>query len=594
MHGRLMSLRDDTLEAERAVLGAVLVDASAAETALNKLKAENFSNPQLATVFRAVERLAGRGDPVELPSVTMELSEGEKLEEAGGAAFVSMLTDDCPSVANVGWYADKVVRYAYDRRALEAFRLATQGLEDGGDAEAAMAKVSAATGSLRGESQEAVSSILDRLWVPPPIEEMVEPPPRRRWLLQRDDDSGDLVGVFPLGKVGLIPGAGGTGKTRAFFQLAIAIATGRDWLGFFRISDEARTGKVVLFLAEEDAEERRKRLYSACRAECLTGEEIQRVHDNVVIVPLAGHPLPLVREVDGQLIETAEFRAIFKKLEDEGPTSLVVFDPMTRFAAGVESSNDVATAFFQRIERFCEAPGRPSVIVAAHTSQNDRENGKATPRGVSGQIDAARWVLSMVPKGRSTVIVSQMKSNYSVPFNDVELVWDDESLVLKTDAHRTRDEIKAQAARDDTLSKDMNHVLIEIFKRGGFHGRVDDFIKLIGVPRERGRTAVSTLAGEGLIDAAGVTKNRRYFLTDAGLSMARQLSPPPIETTPGGESRPPAGGSLSTFADAKVGESPARVARVEESTENQPQKTFNRGTPESGFPDLEADDVEFF
>src|SRR5262249_25635901 len=87
-----------------------------------------------------------------------------------------------------------------------------------------------------------------------------KPPERRSWLLrdQRTDS-----GVLPLGKVGMLAGAGGAGKTMALTQLAVAVATGTPWLGVLEV---AAQGNVLLILGEEDAEEVRRRLYRAYQA----------------------------------------------------------------------------------------------------------------------------------------------------------------------------------------------------------------------------------------------------------------------------------------------------------------------------------------
>ena len=131
-----MSRHDDTLEAEAAVLGAVLVDPEAARVALGIINGPgDFIDTRHATVWRSLERLAGRGEPVDLITVTRELSEGGKIKEAGGAGFVSALLDALPDVANVDHHARLVVRDARDRRVLAELRLATQAAEDGKHAE---------------------------------------------------------------------------------------------------------------------------------------------------------------------------------------------------------------------------------------------------------------------------------------------------------------------------------------------------------------------------------------------------------------------------------------------------------------------------
>ena len=75
---------------------------------------------------------------------------------------------------------------------------------------------------------------LDELWNPISLSAFTVAPPARAWLFKHP--SGD--GLIPLGRAGILAGAGGAGKTHALIGGAIAIATGRSWLGHFRVPDE--------------------------------------------------------------------------------------------------------------------------------------------------------------------------------------------------------------------------------------------------------------------------------------------------------------------------------------------------------------------
>ncbi|MBU1241211.1 AAA family ATPase, partial [Myxococcota bacterium] len=66
--------------------------------------------------------------------------------------------------------------------------------------------------------------------------------------------------VLPLGKLGVITGTGGTGKTHLLTQLAISVATGEKWLNCFNVKNP---GKVALLVCEEDFTEVKRRLLKA-------------------------------------------------------------------------------------------------------------------------------------------------------------------------------------------------------------------------------------------------------------------------------------------------------------------------------------------
>ncbi len=110
------------LEAERAVLGAILVDPIALLNVMEKLEEQDFYLDQHRTVYGACLTLQERGQAADLLTVTNHLREEALLERVGGAALVSSLLDALPDVANVGYYADIVFDKAVKRRLMHAAR----------------------------------------------------------------------------------------------------------------------------------------------------------------------------------------------------------------------------------------------------------------------------------------------------------------------------------------------------------------------------------------------------------------------------------------------------------------------------------------
>lgn len=106
------------LNMERIILGAVIVDDRKLETAKEKLHAKDFFLPQHRVIFKRMLEMseAQQGiDPITLPEALR--SSGE-LEEAGGDAYLSQLTDGMPRVSNVAHYARIVQKKAALRAAI--------------------------------------------------------------------------------------------------------------------------------------------------------------------------------------------------------------------------------------------------------------------------------------------------------------------------------------------------------------------------------------------------------------------------------------------------------------------------------------------
>ncbi len=106
------------LDAERAVLGALLIEPAAYEAVVDEaLRAEHFYRPAHQTVFRIIAELHAKAEPIDTLTVVDELLRQGQLERVGGAAAISQLEALLPTAAHVGAYA-RLVREKATLRAL--------------------------------------------------------------------------------------------------------------------------------------------------------------------------------------------------------------------------------------------------------------------------------------------------------------------------------------------------------------------------------------------------------------------------------------------------------------------------------------------
>ena len=97
------------LDAERSVLGAILLDNHALNLALEKLKADDFFLDQHRRIFERMIELGEAHQAIDLVTLTEELDRRGDLEAAGGAAYLAQLVDGVPHVSNLEHYA-RIVR----------------------------------------------------------------------------------------------------------------------------------------------------------------------------------------------------------------------------------------------------------------------------------------------------------------------------------------------------------------------------------------------------------------------------------------------------------------------------------------------------
>jgi hypothetical protein len=107
------------LEAEEAVLGAVLASGRLLEEVAGQLEEADFYRPAHRAIWRAVLRLADRGQPTDPVTVLGELDDRGELADVGGGPFLHTLVQAVPTVANAGHYAGLVADTARRRRVID-------------------------------------------------------------------------------------------------------------------------------------------------------------------------------------------------------------------------------------------------------------------------------------------------------------------------------------------------------------------------------------------------------------------------------------------------------------------------------------------
>jgi replicative DNA helicase len=124
------------LEAERSILGAVLLDNHALNAAVETLRSEDFFLSQNRLIFERMIQLGEKQQPIDTVTLVEELVRKGQLEAAGGISYVSQLMDGLPRVTNVEHYARIVKEKAILRSLIHsAAAIQEQALAAGDDAD---------------------------------------------------------------------------------------------------------------------------------------------------------------------------------------------------------------------------------------------------------------------------------------------------------------------------------------------------------------------------------------------------------------------------------------------------------------------------
>jgi len=96
------------LDAERAVIGALLVSETAVAAVAEQLTAEEFYSETHRIIYAAMMRLYSRGDRIDQITLTNELNSINEFDRVGGRAYVFQLVESVPTASNAARYAEIV------------------------------------------------------------------------------------------------------------------------------------------------------------------------------------------------------------------------------------------------------------------------------------------------------------------------------------------------------------------------------------------------------------------------------------------------------------------------------------------------------
>ena len=120
-----------SLEAERSILGGILVNIQNLSVILSVLSPEDFYKEAHRRILDKIILLVDKGLPVDLLSLTEALGRDGLLEDVGGASYLASLMDGVPRSLNVSYHAQVVKEKALLRRLIaSSMRIMTSSYEE--------------------------------------------------------------------------------------------------------------------------------------------------------------------------------------------------------------------------------------------------------------------------------------------------------------------------------------------------------------------------------------------------------------------------------------------------------------------------------
>src|ERR1700693_3541189 len=132
-------------EAERSILGAILLDNNALNATLEKLKPEDFFHDHHRRIYQQMIVLGETQQAIDLVTLTEQLHRSGELESSGGPAYIAQLMDGVPHVTNIEHYARIVKEKSLLRALIHATHsIQQQALEAEEDADAILDRAESA------------------------------------------------------------------------------------------------------------------------------------------------------------------------------------------------------------------------------------------------------------------------------------------------------------------------------------------------------------------------------------------------------------------------------------------------------------------
>ncbi len=321
------------IEAEEAVLGALLIDPEGIFRVLPFLRAEDFYLQKHRWIYEAIVRIHDRRDPIDFLTLTTELEQREQLEAVGGAVYISQLINAVPSAINIESYGKLVEQTAVRRRLLDAVSdIARLAYDEKLPIEQVVDKSEQA---LFGVSQQRATRDLQ------PIQEVVQRYYDRVEYLyaHRGEPMGvptgfrdldRILGGFQRSDLLILAARPGVGKTSLMLTFALKAAEKGRTVAIFSLemSAEQLAQRMVAAISQIDAQ--RLRLGQ------LQDDEWPRFADAI------GHlsDLPIYID-DTPSISVLQLRTKCRRLASERPLEMVFVDYLQLMNSDVPSDNRV-------------------------------------------------------------------------------------------------------------------------------------------------------------------------------------------------------------------------------------------------------------
>lgn len=428
------------LDAERALLGAIMIKPNAMYDIADMVTQESFYASKHGDIFANMLALFNKGEPIDLVTLSGKLDSQKKLEHIGGRSYLSELANAAPAATNASHYAQVIKSKHIHRQLIEAAdHIGELGYKEDAEVENLLEEAQSTVFQIANTSSlQKFSSIGDELkdaWKR--LELLQENKEELRGIHTGFKDLDNLLAGFQKSDLIILAARPSCGKTSLALDIARQTAIKHDNpVGFFSLEMSAQqlTDRMLATEAGVDSWKLRTGRLSS-------DDEYERLRD--AMGRMSEAPIYIDDKAERTVLQ---MRSIARRLKAERGLSMIVVDYLQLIIPGATRQSDSMVQQVTEISRSLKAMARELDVPVLALSQLSRavEQRGGTPRlsdlRDSGSIEQDADVVMFIHRDdrtredsdRPNIADILIEKHRNGPVGRIELFFDEKKASFKT------------------------------------------------------------------------------------------------------------------------------------------------------------------
>ena len=365
-HNRSLRTPPSNVDAEKALLGAIILKPDVMHDISVTVYPESFYADKHAKIFQAISEIFSKGDPIDTVSVVTKLKDMNQLDRVGGASYVTELIETVPAAGNAMYYAEQVHGKAALRGLIHAADdIAEIGYSDPETIDEALdqaeKKIFQATQAPSSQKFRPIGSALTEAWER--FEHLTENPEDKRGVPSGFTALDNVLAGFQKSDLVILAARPSMGKTTFALDLARNAALLHEAsVGIFSLemSDQQLVDRMLAAEAGVDSWKLRTgRLSNDDEYESLQG----------AMTKLAKAPIHIIDEAAMNIVK---MRSAARRLKNEHGLDMLIVDYLQLMSPTLTKGSDSMVQQITEISRSLKILAKEMEIPVIALSQLSR------------------------------------------------------------------------------------------------------------------------------------------------------------------------------------------------------------------------------